>query len=70
MLRPVLERVPADLHTLRRDMSGDDWKRLPRFVVVAEDLSDAQVGAVSEALRASGPTGILPFGEFPPEMPE
>ena len=59
VLRPVLERVPADLHTLRRDMSGDDWKRLPRFVVVAEDLSDAQVGAVSEARRASGPTGIL-----------
>jgi cell division protein FtsI (penicillin-binding protein 3) len=59
ILRPVLERVPVDLHTLRRDMSDDDWRRLPRFVVVAEDLDDAQAGAVSEAQRAQGPRGIL-----------
>lgn len=55
----VQKKVPTELHTLPRELEAADRDRLPRFVVLAEDLSEAQMDAVAEARRASGPRGIL-----------
>ena len=55
----IHEKVPADLRILVRDMPDADWKRLPRFVILAEDLSPAQIDAIAEAKRIAGPRGLV-----------
>ncbi|MFZ9913812.1 MAG: peptidoglycan D,D-transpeptidase FtsI family protein [Phycisphaerales bacterium] len=59
IIAPIYARVPQELRTLRRDFDEDDWKRLPRFVVLAEDLTEPQLDALTEARRRAGPTGLL-----------
>ena len=55
----IHRKVPEDLRTISGDLSPEDRKRLPRFVVIAEDLNEAQIAAVTEARRAAGPRGLL-----------
>ena len=55
----IHRRVPEDLRTITGELSAEDRKRLPRFVVIAEDLNEAQIAAVTEARRAAGPRGLL-----------
>jgi cell division protein FtsI/penicillin-binding protein 2 len=52
-------KVPAELRMLARDMSAEDWKRLPRFVILSENLNDAQIDALAEAKRTAGPRGLI-----------
>lgn len=59
VMAAIHAKVPADLRLLRRDMSEEDWKRLPRYVVISDDLSDGQLDAVGEAKRAAGPRSVL-----------
>jgi len=42
-LRPVLERVPEDLQVLRTDVTREDLKRIPAYVVLASQMSEAEV---------------------------
>ncbi|MCX5652732.1 MAG: penicillin-binding protein 2 [Planctomycetota bacterium] len=55
----IQAKVPAELRILARDMSAEDWKRLPRFVVLEENLTDSQIDALAEAKRSAGPRGLL-----------
>lgn len=67
IIAPIYERVPQELRTLRRDLSADEWKRLPRFVILAEDLTEAQVDGVTEARRRAGATGLLRGAHIQPK---
>jgi cell division protein FtsI (penicillin-binding protein 3) len=57
--RPILAKVPPELHTLKRDMTPEEWKSLPRFVVLAEMLDEKQVEALAVAKREAGPRGLI-----------
>jgi len=57
--RTLREAVPADLALARPDFTDADWARLPRFVVLSQDLTEAQVAAIDEARRIAGPRGVI-----------
>lgn len=67
LLRTVMSRVPADMHTLRRGASEEDMARIPRYVLVREELSDAEIEAL-RGLRMAGvgteerAKRVYPFG--------
>ena len=56
---PILAKVPVELHTLNENMTDEQWRSLPRFVVVAEDLTQEQMQALTQAKHAAGPRALI-----------
>jgi cell division protein FtsI (penicillin-binding protein 3) len=54
MLKEILDRVPASMRTLRSDATKEDIAKLPRYVVLDEELDDLE----QEQLRGLRATGV------------
>jgi cell division protein FtsI (penicillin-binding protein 3) len=67
-LAPVLSRVPEDLQLLRPDATRDDLKRIPAYVVLAPEMTEAQVEQM-RGIRIPGVAveerlvRVYPFGD-------
>jgi len=68
MLREVLTRVPASMQTLQRGVTEEAIETIPRYVVLKDDLTDAELDAL-HGMHVAGiaiedhPKRIYPFGE-------
>ncbi len=53
MLKEVLDRVPANLRTLRADATDEELATIPRYVILKKDLPDPQLELL-HGLRVAG----------------
>ncbi|MFO0827864.1 MAG: penicillin-binding protein 2 [Phycisphaerales bacterium] len=67
MMREITTRVPAQLQTLRRDVTPEELDKLPRYIVLKDELTDADLDGL-RALRVPGiatephPKRVYAFG--------
>ncbi|MBL9147671.1 MAG: penicillin-binding protein 2 [Phycisphaerae bacterium] len=67
MLREVMKRVPADLQTLRSNLTDEELRRVPRYISLKDELTDAELDSL-HGVRIPGigiedrPKRVYPFG--------